>query len=877
VLRSTGTQVEWFTIPTIIPTLQQVLTAGNTSDVSIILTANIQAVTATANNVVSNTSLSVLGTLRDKDSSVGTAGQILSSTGTKVQWVDAPIYTATSPLSIDSGTRVISIQQAGSTQDGYLSSADWISFNGKQNGITLTTLGSSGAASFIGSVLNVPNYTLVGLGGVPLSRTLSINGVTYDLSADRSWVVDGLPSQVGNNGKYLTTDGTTASWGVINLSGYVPTSRTINTTGPLVGGGDLSADRTISIPAATGSVNGYLSFGDWNTFNNKQDALGFTPVPTTRTLTINGTTYDLSANRSWTIDALPSQTGNSGKYLTTNGTIASWDTIVGMGIGNAITSATAGSVLFAGTSGILQQDNANFFWDDTNNRLGIGTSSPLATLHLVSSAFALRATLANGDGLFISNDATTTYFQSFTGGFDSRNFNVSAKEIVFRSGIASYLERMRLTNAGRLLIGTVSESTYILDVNGTSRIKATGNGGDDGLVIISQNGTAFMNVGYGGFVVNQAIFSIGRTSGALSISLNGTTSIIAATNDAFDGLMVKPNNSSQTFKIGYQGLQSTYQDIFLTRNTGEISVGINSTTTFASAVLHASSTTKGFLPPRMTTTQKNAISSPAAGLQVYDATLNVSSYYNGTAWVDNGASIYNSDGTLTSNRTVSTATGFKLTLNPNLEVVTTTYNPTAGMLGWSAVNGYVQTTIPASTSFTSIGYAFSSLIGNNYMTYAGSASFAADIFTGAIVGINNFGFTAASSTITISQSSSIRTYSAGLYQNTTSGSINGTLTHLSGLAVRPIFRATGTSTITVTNNYGLLIADQNEYNHATITNRWGIYQEGANDNNYFRGKVLIGTSNTIGSSVLNINGLPTSSAGLSTGDIWNNLGVLMVV
>jgi len=54
----------------------------------------------------------------------------------------------------------------------------------------------------------------------------------------------------------------------------------------------------------------------------------------------------------------------------------------GMAIGNAITSATAGSVLFAGAAGILQQDNANFFWDDTNNRLGIGTATPSATLHV---------------------------------------------------------------------------------------------------------------------------------------------------------------------------------------------------------------------------------------------------------------------------------------------------------------------------------------------------------------------------------------------------------------------------------------------------------------------------------------------------------------
>lgn len=52
-----------------------------------------------------------------------------------------------------------------------------------------------------------------------------------------------------------------------------------------------------------------------------------------------------------------------------------------------------------------------------------------------------------------------------------------------------------------------------------------------------------------------------------------------------------------------------------------------------SAVLEASSTTRGFLPPRMTTTQKNAISSPAAGLMVYDTTLSTMSFYNGVSWL----------------------------------------------------------------------------------------------------------------------------------------------------------------------------------------------------------------------------------------------------
>jgi len=58
----------------------------------------------------------------------------------------------------------------------------------------------------------------------------------------------------------------------------VDSTLTINTTSPLTGGGDLSANRTLSIPAASTTINGYLTSVDWNTFNGKQAALGFTPV-----------------------------------------------------------------------------------------------------------------------------------------------------------------------------------------------------------------------------------------------------------------------------------------------------------------------------------------------------------------------------------------------------------------------------------------------------------------------------------------------------------------------------------------------------------------------------------------------------------------------
>jgi hypothetical protein len=52
-----------------------------------------------------------------------------------------------------------------------------------------------------------------------------------------------------------------------------------------------------------------------------------------------------------------------------------------------------------------------------------------------------------------------------------------------------------------------------------------------------------------------------------------------------------------------------------------------------SAMLQVNSTTKGFLPPRMTTTQKNAITA-VAGLVLYDSTTNKLQCYNGSTWND---------------------------------------------------------------------------------------------------------------------------------------------------------------------------------------------------------------------------------------------------
>jgi hypothetical protein len=63
-------------------------------------------------------------------------------------------------------------------------------------------------------------------------------------------------------------------------------------------------------------------------------------------------------------------------------------------------------------------------------------------------------------------------------------------------------------------------------------------------------------------------------------------------------------------------------------------IGVGTTSPDSSSVIDVTSTTKGFLPPRMTTTQKNAIATPAAGLVVYDSTTNKLCCYNGSTWND---------------------------------------------------------------------------------------------------------------------------------------------------------------------------------------------------------------------------------------------------
>jgi hypothetical protein len=110
--------------------------------------------------------------------------------------------------------------------------------------ISLTTTGNSGSSTLIGGILNVPTYTLAGLGGVPTNRILTINGVAQDLSSDRTWNVGtvtsvglSMPSAFTVSNSPITSSGTIAVTGAGLTSQYVRGDGTLATFPTSTGGG----------------------------------------------------------------------------------------------------------------------------------------------------------------------------------------------------------------------------------------------------------------------------------------------------------------------------------------------------------------------------------------------------------------------------------------------------------------------------------------------------------------------------------------------------------------------------------------------------------------------------------------------------------------
>lgn len=157
-------------------------------------------------------------------------------------------------------------------------------------------------------------------------------------------------------------------------------------------------------------------------------------------------------------------------------------------------------------------------------------------------------------------------------------------------------------------------------------------------------------------------------------------------------------------------------------NTG--SVGIGNTGPAASALLELTSTTKGFLPPRMNTTQQNAISSPATGLLIWNSDSSLFRFFNGSAW----ATIAAGSGGGGTTYTFSTGlTNTSSTITADLSTGVSGGQTAIGGTGVTDVLSLKGTTANATTTVAGIKF----LVGNN------GATTAMQIFNNGNVGIGS--------------------------------------------------------------------------------------------------------------------------------------------
>jgi hypothetical protein len=108
----------------------------------------------------------------------------------------------------------LNIPTSSAINRGVLSAADWSTFNSKQGSLTLTTTGSTGAATLVGNTLNIPSYTLAGsawaLAGNAATAGSNFLGTTNNISLrmrsnnTERMVIDSL----GNVGLGVTNPGT---------------------------------------------------------------------------------------------------------------------------------------------------------------------------------------------------------------------------------------------------------------------------------------------------------------------------------------------------------------------------------------------------------------------------------------------------------------------------------------------------------------------------------------------------------------------------------------------------------------------------------------------------------------------------------------------
>lgn len=269
--------------------------------------------------------------------------------------------------------------------------------------------------------------------------------------------------------------------------------------------------------------------------------------------------------------SLPSMTGNTGKFLTNDGTTASWGAITGWNTaGNSGTSA--------GTNFIGTTDNVDFVIKRSSVEKMRVTASSIKIPNDVSLLFGDQFSIIRGSGGYV-NITGTTYPLTILGP-GSCSISLAGGNATLSSSVTA---RVLLNN-----VGFSRDATNML--NSIQPYSA----GSSALRLFMKGGDGHSTVNYN----NRAgdIFVIGGRD----YFSNG------------DGHVIIQHNGTSA-------------------STGLVGIGTNSPNT--SAILDITSTTKGFLPPRMSTSDWNSIATKAEGLQGWNTTEKAQLWYDGTGTI----------------------------------------------------------------------------------------------------------------------------------------------------------------------------------------------------------------------------------------------------
>lgn len=350
---------------------------------------------------------------------------------------------------------------------------------------------------------------------------------------------------------------------------------------------------------------------------------------------------------------------NASKVLTT-GSVFTYSANGNLVVGVPITGT---ALAVTGTSGTYAVDITST--NTTNSRaLNVYNSAATGTTALTNQILRLASNASGADCTIQFTDSVANNgYIGMKGGFLNFGANTTTPQMTLDTsgfvGIGSTAPVNPLTvtsdTSAQVRIGTVSANVnarITLAASGTG-INVLGTTGVGPLAFYSgaTEHARFDTSGNLGLGVTPSAWG----SNARVIQMAGTGSIFGQTNANIFSIMENAYWDNASFRYivtdTYGALKYTqYQGQHIWQNAGSGTagnaitftqamtldtsgnLGIGTSSPSASAILDVQSTTKGVRMPNMTTTQKNAISSPATGLMVFDTTLAKLSVYSGVAW-----------------------------------------------------------------------------------------------------------------------------------------------------------------------------------------------------------------------------------------------------